>query len=370
MQHENRIHVESRRPARPAARPRPILPIFLVLLAAALWTPALFAHHEATYGGLWHAEAPETLWRRADSRDDLAAVAQELAARGYGLTDVEVWLENRDRRYLGVFRRTKGVLGKVSNRQGFRRELDAHRGRRLVGFEVWSEGDKARYLGVWGSGRGSQRVELGLRLREFRRALRRYASTHHLADFETVRVNGRLEISGVWHPDPDPGRGFLHAATWDEFHRKVHEQADGGYRLADLEIHRVGEELYYSAYWRPGTPVDWLGMGYLPDWFEKADTNLGAGLGKSGVTNDDPPAEPGLELSRPPKLHLAVLEVYGFKESPAPGPGGLAAATGRAPRSTGGAPADAGPTGLTDGPTPVIPSHDGPKHDSGSAGPP
>ncbi len=296
------------------------------------------------YAALWQATEEERRFRAGDSPAAIAA-PRGLTARGFRLVDVEVWFESQERKYLGVYRPSEvsSVLVAGLDEQGLRRERMKQRtaGRCLIGFEAWQEGGESLYAGVWAPAScGSERLAIGLDGSAFQSRQHELEATHHLVDFETVRTAAGLELAGVWHAGAEDEWYLLQGLTWESFHDRVHQLTPDGLRLADIEIDRAGKQTYYSGFWRAGEGVDWLGVGYRRPGFEIAHDNLVSGKG-FGLQSDPPAAGGGRWLAatpappatRPVRMKLVAVEVWGTRQS-------------------------------------GIPSHGPPLHDSGTAGNP
>lgn len=283
------------------------------------------------YAAIWQAGAEERRWRAGDSPAAIEA-PQDLTAAGFRLVDVEVWLEDDERRYLGVYRRSRArsLLRAGLDSRRFTGELRSQRaaGRCLVGLESWRENGKTLYAGVWSDADcGDERVFFGLKGAAFTGKQRELAKTHRLVDFEAVRTAGRTELAGVWHAGAEGRWHLLYAMSWDPFHEKLHELAPEGLRLADVEIDRVGKRTFYSGFFRAGAKTDWLGVGYHEHGFEIAHDNLASGKGY-GLVEPEPfdeltlgnraPGSGGRGVTPPSvgsvKMRLVALEVWNTRQ--------------------------------------------------------
>ncbi|MEM7352178.1 MAG: hypothetical protein AAF657_15360 [Acidobacteriota bacterium] len=273
--------------------------------------PPVDEAHEL-YAAVWHAEAERARLLRSDDPPSFAPQV------GFRLTDIQVWLEDGDRKYLGVFRPAEDeehLLVEPLEESDFEQEVADQLGQDhcLSGFEIWNESGQVHYSGVFRPAPAQDPCtdglfEVGLSVVEFNHKLQTHGASHHLVDFETVVANDQLRISALWQRGAETSPVYaLLGVSWGTFHEWTHDLTQEGHRLVDLDIqigsrtlggeqpspnpdrvakHEFGsftDRPMISGIWRVGTGMDWLAIDFHWDEINCAHNLLSVGFEDSGL---------------------------------------------------------------------------------------
>lgn len=320
----------------------------------------------------WSAAADETELYLAADFDDLEAERQDFANAGQKLVDLE-WGNGR---FGGLFRAGTGLqaisTGPWSS-LALTRQARHAAGLRLSDIEVWDDNGERRYAGLWDQGPPETLFE-GLDVVDFHDKREELGNTHVLADFETVSDGMGIELIAVWHPGPPPGglvEKYVFDTGWCSFHSQLHQLGQQGFRPVEIERVETGQGSRFSARWQPDVADDWLGVDFSESQLKTANSNLTAGFEKSGITNPLPE-----QVGAP--SWLVDFGMYTSPEAPCPD-GGVpqggsqnetlpARAGGGRSAAAGGTPDDLQPPDTETNPG-ADTSTRAPAHDDGTAGP-
>lgn len=158
------------------------------------------------------------------------------------LIDVEVFRAGGQRRYLGVYRhKAPGATGDGGLLLGLDwKGLNDARSRfasaaYLADLETYVENGKRKYVGVWRVGSGGDALIRTTSAKVFNAEKKKLDKTLQLIDFERyLTPGGKVGLIGIWRPAPGPGRGLYRGLPLTDFVDKW-QQAQPNRTLIDLE---------------------------------------------------------------------------------------------------------------------------------------
>lgn len=177
-----------------------------------------------------------------------------LRSQGLGLIDVESYVVDGERVFLGVWHNSRDQfeIVRTDDSEGFRDKWNEFRNRNLhiIDCEVFVDGNRRTILGSWKSGSRERRMRADanwaslLSLRNENRA-----AGFRLMDVEAYELNGGIKYTAIWERSSDEEKMWK-AGSMNEFITKWREFNAEDLRLIDMEIFVEGGRKQYLGVWR------------------------------------------------------------------------------------------------------------------------
>ena len=177
-----------------------------------------------------------------------------LRNQGMGLIDVESYVVDGERVYLGVWHasRDQYQLVRTDDSEGFRDKWSELRDQnyQIIDCEVFLDGSRRTIVGAWKTGGADRRMRADagwstlLSLRNENKA-----AGYRLMDVEAYDMNGSIKYTAIWEKAADEEKMWK-ASSMNEFIGKWREFNSEGLRLVDMEIFVEGNRKQYLGVWR------------------------------------------------------------------------------------------------------------------------
>lgn len=217
------------------------------------------------FAGVWQSGNSQHLVRVGYEQDEFDLECERLAAKGYRLMDFDTYLEDKERKWDGVFVKEEGKfeLWQDLNDEDFATKVEklAAKGLRLIDVETYRKsGGTQKWAGVFVEGKHEyaflqdNALLKGLDILDiFNKKWKSLSADGlRLIDIETYTTfSGNRKWVGVFEEGED--EHALHRnLSKQEFEAKQKQLAKKGLRLIDIEVYTSKGEQYWSGVWREG----------------------------------------------------------------------------------------------------------------------
>lgn len=210
-----------------------------------------------TYIGVWRASSTIELRVKAEGWTAFTQKWLELSNDNFRLVEIETFVENGRRQFMGVFKRGTGghYLWNVAGWSNFVNKWNElhNAGLRLVDLASYAEGSVRYYVGVFRSGSDKQALWSLTGWSSFTAKWAQLSNQgYRLVDIETFAIGADRQYIGVFRQGND-GHALWSITGWTNFTNKWKELSNNGLRLIDLETFAVGTQRQYVGVFRQGT---------------------------------------------------------------------------------------------------------------------
>lgn len=161
----------------------------------------------------------------------------------------------------------------------YQRRFDelAGRGYRLTDVSGWWDGGQQRFAAIWETGDGpAWQARHGIPIGDYQAVFDALAADGH----RPVRLSfyatpSGPHVAGLWHGGPAPAWTARHGLSSDGFQREFDALAAAGYRLVDVSGYEDGGQARYAGVWEQSGDGPWAARhGVSPDDYQAAFTQL------------------------------------------------------------------------------------------------
>jgi murein DD-endopeptidase MepM/ murein hydrolase activator NlpD len=234
--------------------------------------------------GVWRASKDIELRVNVNGWSAMVAKRNDLAKSNFHLIELNTYVENGKRQFLGVFRYGNGAnqgLSLLKDWPSFvahRDQLEAQ-GLRLVDMLQYNDGVSDNFVGVFLPGTDEQKLFNTSSWAQFTYMADSYSNQgFKLVDVETYVTNGVRQYVGVFR-EGTGGQEVVRVPNWTEFKSSWSAMAADGYRLTDVETMVVNGQREFVGVFRQGSGGYSLELhnGYQ-NFFQGAERNNALGL--------------------------------------------------------------------------------------------
>ena len=208
------------------------------------------------YVGIWRSGTEIELRVKATGWERFATRFDELSADGFRLADIETFVENGVREFLGLFKRESGphAIVYVTGWDNFTAEWEKQTSNqlRLIDLTTFRDGDTRIFIGVFRAGTDRHAL-IGLAgWNEFSASWAKAGDDDlRLVDLEAYRENGIENFIGVFREGTD-GHALISVTGWNALTAEWAKAGKNRLRLIDLESFAVGKQRQYIGAFRAG----------------------------------------------------------------------------------------------------------------------
>lgn len=210
------------------------------------------------YVGVWREASHIELRVKLAGWEAFEETWQDLSNDRFRLVEIDTFVENGQRQFLGLFERGDGAYAlwnaptwiEFVSTAG----IQAQQGLELVDFATFEDGGQRRFLGAWRQGAGKQFLWSITGWSAFTQKWAELLQEGmQLVDLETFDIgHGLRQYVGVWRGG-DQDQALWSMTGWDAFTDKWTELAQEGMRLIDVETFPVNGDRQFLGVWQEGT---------------------------------------------------------------------------------------------------------------------
>lgn len=235
--------------------------------------------------GVWRSSGDIEVRVNVQGWSALVAKRNDMAKSDFRLLEVDSYLENGKRHFVGLFRHVEGggneqglsLLKDWASFTAHRDQLEAQ-GLRLADVTYFHDGVSDNFVGVFLPGSGNQQTINTGNWITFSAVVANFATQGlRLVDVETYSAGGGTQYVGVFQPGTG-GQIVVRSPNWTQFKSDWSAQSDQGLRLMDVDTVVVDGVRQYIGVFRQGSGSYALELrnGYQ-SFFQGAEQNNAKG---------------------------------------------------------------------------------------------
>ena len=209
--------------------------------------------------GVWRASKDIEVRTNVDSWSAMIAKRNDMASSGFRLIELDSYVENGKRKFVGVFR-----YGADANKQGLsllkswdafvdHRDALAAQGLRLADMLHYHDGVSDNFVGVFLPGAEEQELLNVTSWPFFSYMVQSHAANGlRLVDFETYIANGTRQYVGVFR-EGSGVQELVRVPSWSDFKAAWSSKSDDGLRLVDVDTLVVNGKREFVGVFRQGS---------------------------------------------------------------------------------------------------------------------